>query len=180
MTMLKPRSAPNPTEPPIEPPPAVQAAATLWLVAVAAGVFETVLAVGDLLSTGTASAGELLSGVGIRLAVFVTAVFLALRLRHGRNWARWTLAVTLGVFGTLSLVMQPVQWLMDGHSVAEAFAGADAMGLMFAGSRVLHVLAVLGAVALMFQPRANAYFRSARLAQGDSARHALGDRDGRA
>ncbi|WP_433515043.1 hypothetical protein ACQP2T_05220 [Nonomuraea sp. CA-143628] len=175
MTMLKPHAAPNPTE----PPPAVQAAATLWLVAVGAGAFETVLAVTDLLSTGTASAGELLSGAGIRLVVFAAAVFLTLRLRQGRNWARWTLAVTLGVFGTLSLVIGPVQWLMEGHSITEAFAGADVMGLLFGGSRVLHVLAVLGAVALMFQPRANDFFRSTGR-QLTSAGHGLRDRDGRA
>ncbi|MEO3874487.1 hypothetical protein ABGB18_37335 [Nonomuraea sp. B12E4] len=41
---------------------------------------------------------------------------------------------------------------------ARRVAGADAMGLAFAASRTLHVLAVLGAVALMFQPRANAFF----------------------
>jgi hypothetical protein len=184
MTMLKSPLAPNPTE----PPPTVQAAAALWLTAVAAGAFETALVVGELLFTGTTPAGELLSGVGIRLAVFATAVFLALRLRQGRNWARWTLAATLGVFGTISLVIEPVQWLMEGHSIATALAGADAMDLMFGGSRVLHVLAVLGAMALMFQPRSNAYFRSARQAPGDSARHGLGgsarhglrDRDGSA
>ncbi|MGW6498414.1 hypothetical protein [Nonomuraea angiospora] len=144
-----------------DPPPVVQTAAMLWLVAVAFGALETVLVVSEQLYTGASTLAELLPQVAIRLAVFAGAAFLALRLKAGANWARLTLAVTLGVFGTLSLVIGPVQWLLAGGSIAEAVAGADAMGLIFAGSRILHVVAVLGAVTLMFQPRANAYFRSA-------------------
>ncbi|WP_431932284.1 hypothetical protein [Nonomuraea jabiensis] len=144
-----------------DPPPVVHTAAMLWLVAVAFGALETVLVVSEQLYTGASTLAELLPQVGIRLAVFAGAAFLALRLKAGANWARPILAVTLGVFGTLSLVIGPVQWLLAGGSIAEAVAGADAMGLVFAGSRILHVVAVLGAVTLMFQPRANAYFRSA-------------------
>ncbi|MET7331633.1 hypothetical protein [Nonomuraea sp. NPDC005650] len=144
-----------------DPPPVVHTAAMLWLTAVAFGVLETVLVVSEQLFTGSATVAGLLPQVGIRLAVFAAAVFMALRLKAGQNWARLTLAVTLGVFGTLSLVIGPVQWLLAGGSIGEAVAGADAMGLLFAGSRILHVVAVLGAVTLMFQPRANAYFRSA-------------------
>ncbi|MFF4622974.1 hypothetical protein [Nonomuraea jabiensis] len=144
-----------------DPPPVVHTAAMLWLVAVAFGALETVLVVSEQLYTGASTLAELLPQVGIRLAVFAGAAFLALRLKAGANWARLILAVTLGVFGTLSLVIGPVQWLLAGGSIAEAVAGADAMGLVFAGSRILHVVAVLGAVTLMFQPRANAYFRSA-------------------
>jgi hypothetical protein len=144
-----------------DPPPVVHTAAMLWLVAVAFGALETVLVVSEQLYTGASTVAELLPQVGIRLAVFAGATFLALRLKAGANWARLTLAVTLGVFGTLSLVIGPVQWLLAGGSIGEAVAGADAMGLVFAGSRIMHVVAVLGAVTLMFQPRANAYFRSA-------------------
>ncbi|WP_219464422.1 hypothetical protein [Nonomuraea rhizosphaerae] len=150
----------RPAEDLTQPPATVQAATTLWLVAVAAGVFETLLTV--FFARQGMSAGELAAGVAVRLAVFCGAVFLALRLREGRDWARWTLAVTLGVFGTLSLVIGPIQWLLEGHPLS--LAGIDATGLLFGGSRVLHVLAVLGAVTLMFQPRANAYFRAVKRA----------------
>lgn len=142
------------------PPPVVYAAAILWLSAVAFGAFEAALMIGGRLYEGAAVA-ELLPEAGFRLAVFAGAIFLALRLKAGANWARWALAGTLGVFGTLSLVIEPVQWLLDGGSIAAAVAGADAMGWIFATSRILHVLAVLGALTLMFQPRAGAYFRSA-------------------
>lgn len=143
-----------------QPPPVVHTAAMLWLAAVAFGAFEAVLMITNALYEGEALAG-LSPGAGFRLAVFAGAVFLALRLKGGANWARWVLAGTLGVFGTLSLVIGPAQWLLAGGSIAEAVAGADAVSWAFAASRIMHVLAVLGAVALMFQPRANAYFRSA-------------------
>ncbi|MFI6602239.1 hypothetical protein ACIBHX_38820 [Nonomuraea sp. NPDC050536] len=133
-------------------PPSVQAASTLWLVAVGAGVFETLLAV----TGGNLSPGALITGVGIRLVVFATAIFLALRLRVGKNWARVSLAVLLGCLGTLSLVIGPIKELMAGETVGQIVA---TMGPWFAGSRALHLTAVLGAMLLMFQPRANEYFR---------------------
>ncbi|GAA2285350.1 hypothetical protein GCM10010149_33990 [Nonomuraea roseoviolacea subsp. roseoviolacea] len=150
-------SAPRPV-PAGQAPPAVLAAMSLWLFAVAAGAFEAVLIVTESLSSGTAF-GELLPQIAFRLGVFAAAVLLALRLRAGRNWARLTLAVGLGIFGTLSLVVEPVRWLLDGGSIGAAVAAWGPMDFVFAGSRTLHLLAVLGAVTLMFQPRANAFFR---------------------
>ncbi|WP_327107076.1 hypothetical protein [Nonomuraea glycinis] len=147
--------------PPTDTPQTVRAAALLWLVAVAAGIFETVLAVTGLLSSGTAGAGEVLSGVGLRVVVFGTAFFLVWRMWQGRNWARWSLVGLLGVLGLLSMVVEPVQWLLAGGSIIDAVTQAGVQELLFGGSRLLHVLAVLGAVALMFQPRARDHFRSA-------------------
>src|SRR5688500_8904376 len=92
------------------PPPVVHAAAMLWLSAVAFGAFEAALMIGGQLYDGTAVV-ELLPGAGFRLAVSAGAVFLALRLKAGANWARWARAGTLGVFGTLSLVIEPVRRL---------------------------------------------------------------------
>ncbi|TDC07227.1 hypothetical protein E1267_14100 [Nonomuraea longispora] len=137
------------------PPPVVRFAAIAWLTAVAAGAFETVLAVGGMLADGTATAGALISGVGLRLAVFAVAIFLTLRLRAGRNWARMAIAVMLGVFGLLSMVIEPIKDLLAGTPLGPL----DGLDLLFAGSRVVHVLAVLTAMALMFLPQANAYFR---------------------
>ncbi|WP_157594127.1 hypothetical protein [Streptosporangium amethystogenes] len=65
------------------------------------------------------------------------------------------------MFGLLSMAVEPVQWLLAGHSIVEAVSGADAMELLFDASRLAHVLAVLAAMVLMFQPKANGYFRSA-------------------
>ena len=46
--------------------------------------------------------------------MFAFVGFLISYLRRGRNWARLSLAVLLGCFGTLSLVIGPVQWLAAG------------------------------------------------------------------
>lgn len=146
-------------------PQAVHAAFALWITAVAAGVFETVLAVAGLIADGDTSAGEIAGGLLLRMTVFSAAVLIAVQLRRGRNWARLTLAVVLGLFGTLSLVIGPVQWLADGHSPADAFTDLGVVDALFGASRVLHMSAVLGAMVLMFRPAANAWFR-ARPAKG--------------
>ncbi|MFG2648657.1 hypothetical protein [Streptomyces sp. NPDC048436] len=142
-------------------PPPVHAAFALWITAVVAGFFETVLAVGGLIAEGDASTGEIAGGLLLRMAVFSAAVLCAVQLRHGRNWARVTLALGLGVLGTLSLVIGPVQWLADGHSPGDAFRDVGLVDALFGASRVLHLSAVLTATVLMFRPAANAWFRAA-------------------
>lgn len=141
-------------------PGAVRTATALWFVAIGAGVFEAVLAVTGLLADGSATLPEIVVGIGVRLTVFAVAAFMAVRVRQGRNWARIALALILGVFGTLSLVIEPIRWLLAGNSIGQAITEADAMTMAFAGSRVVHLAAVLSAVALMFVPAANAFFRS--------------------
>ncbi|GAA3143185.1 hypothetical protein ACFQ0X_09270 [Streptomyces rectiviolaceus] len=140
-------------------PPPVHAAFALWITAVVAGFFETVLMVGGLLADGDTSAGEIAGGLLLRMTVFSAAVLVAVQLRRGRNWARLTLAVGLGVLGTLSLVIEPVRWLAD-HPLGDAFRDLGAVDVLFGASRVLHLSAVLGATVLMFRPTANAWFRA--------------------
>ncbi|WP_327089132.1 hypothetical protein OIE66_00475 [Nonomuraea sp. NBC_01738] len=146
--------------PPVRPI-SVTMSANLWLLAVAAGVFETVLAVSGLLVSGEASAGEVMFGLGLRGVVFGAAVLLVHHLRKGSNWARLGLAVLLGGFGTISLVIGPIGYLMDGGSVGQAIASATAVDWAFWVSRVLHLAAVWGAMVLMFQRPARDYFASA-------------------
>ena len=100
-----------------------------------------------------------LPGLALRLTIYAVVVAVALRMRAGRNWARLTLAVGLGLFGTLSLVLEPIMWLLDGNSLPDAIARTGLTGALVASSRILHVLCVWVAVPLMFRPRANAYFR---------------------
>jgi hypothetical protein len=151
---------------PVAAPREVRASFALWLAAIAAAVFETILVIIEVASGHSAlSTGGMVVGVGTRLLIFGAVVYIASRMLHGRNWARITLAVGLGVFGTLSIVIGPVSWLATGHSVGEFVAGADPMVLLFASSRVVHLIAVFAALVLMFRPAANAYFRAARSAR---------------
>ena len=137
------------------PPVSVRAAAGLWIAAVALGAVETVIVV------GSSQAGDApLAGVVFRCVVYAAAVLTAVRMRAGRRWARVALALVLGIVGTLSLVIEPVSWLVDGNSLSATLDDADAAWWAIAGSRALHVGAVWAAVPLMFTSSANRYFRA--------------------
>jgi hypothetical protein len=151
---------------PVGAPNEVRASFVLWLAAVAAGVFETILAIIEAVSGQSAlGTGGVIIGVSMRLLIFSVVVYVASRMLRGRNWARLVLVIGLGVFGTLSIVIGPVSWLAEGHTIGEFVAGADLMLLLFASSRVVHLMAVFGALVLMFRPAANEYFRAARSAR---------------
>jgi hypothetical protein len=141
-------------------PKQVLASFRLWLVAVAAGLFETALVVVDASSGELGSAAQVAVGVAVRLLAFTGLAYLAARLRQGRNWARVALAVLYGGLGTLSLVIGPVSWLAEGGSLADAVAAADLGSVLFAASRAVHLGAVMAALVLMFHPAANTYLRA--------------------
>ena len=115
-------------------PKQLQASYLLWLLAVAAGLFETALVVVDATDGDVGSATLVAVGVAVRLLVFTGAVYLAAQLRQGRNWTRVALAVLLGGIGTVSLVIGPVTWLAEGGSLTDAVA-ADLGSVLFAASR---------------------------------------------
>ena len=153
-------------------PKEVQASFLLWLTAVAAGVLETIIRVIDALLVGSASGsgGEtdvtgVISGVVIRVIVYTLVVYIITRMRLGKRWARLTLAVLLGVIGTLSLVIDPISWLAGGNSLNEVFTEADLLFFLIAPIRAVHLAAVIAALALMFLPAANTYFRVAQPAR---------------
>jgi hypothetical protein len=158
-------------------PKEVQASFLLWLTAIAAGALETIIRVIDALPMDSASGsgGEAdltgaISGVVIRVIVYALVVYITTRMRLGKSWARLTLAVLLGVIGTLSLVIDPISWLAAGNSPREVFTEADLLFFLIAPIRAVHLAAVIAALVLMFLPAANTYFRAARSAR----RRALG------
>jgi hypothetical protein len=152
------------------PPRLLRASSWLWLLAVAAGLFETTLVVVEATAGDVGSVGNVALGVTVRLLAFTGLVYLAARLRQGRNWARIALAVLYGGFGTLSLVIGPVTWLAEGGSLAGTMAAADLGSVLFAASRLVHLGAILAALILMFHPAANAYIRATRRTRADRNR----------
>ncbi len=146
---------------PASVPAVVHGAFLAWVAAIVAGVVEAAVYVGSELSTG-ADAGDLATGVAMRAAIYALAVWVFVQMRNGRNWARIALTVVLGIFGTLSLVIEPIGWLADGNSLGAAITEASAADLVISASRIAHVLAVPVGVALMYRPAANRYFRTAR------------------
>ena len=143
-------------------PASLKQAVALWLVAIGAGVFETILVVANVLwGDGNMANGEgLNAGVAARLVIFVAMTLVALQVRLGKNWARLTIGILLGVFGLLSLVIQPVSWLIEGHAVSEAFAHLNLASAAFMLSRAVHMVTVVAATALMFVPTSNNFFRA--------------------
>ncbi|MGI5245027.1 hypothetical protein [Dactylosporangium sp. CA-139066] len=129
----------------------------LWVGAVAAGAVETVAVVGG----GEAGSGrDVAVGVGVRCLAYALVLGLAFLMRGGTRWARIVLALGLGILGTLSLVMEPIEWLADdNNSIKTLFAEVDGWWWVAAAARGGHILAVWGAVALMFTTAANRYFR---------------------
>jgi hypothetical protein len=148
--------------PTARPPRQLRASFWLWLVAVAAGLFETTLVVIDATTGEIGSAAEVAIGITVRLLAFTGLVYLAVRLRQGRNWPRIALAVLYGGLGTLSLVMGPISWLAEGGSLADATAAADFGSVLFVASRLVHLTAIIAALILMFHPAANSYIRATR------------------
>jgi hypothetical protein len=155
--------------PPPGVPKEVQASFLLWLTAVAAGVLETIIRIIDSLAMGwtSGSGGEtdvtgVISNVVIRVIVYTLVVYIITRMRLGKRWARLTLAVLLGMIGTLSLVIDPISWLAAGNSLSEVFTEANLLFFLIAPIRTVHLAAVIAALALMFLPAANSYFRGSR------------------
>jgi hypothetical protein len=133
-------------------PAAVQLSVVLWLAAIGAGAVEALV---HLLLPEPPTLTQLAG----RFGVYAVLSVLVLALRTGRNAVRWTVAVVLGGFGTASLVIEPVTWLLAGGSPGLFLVTADSPALVAAGLRLAHLVAVFSALALMFRPAANAWFR---------------------
>ena len=129
----------------------------LWLAALAAGVAETIVGIINFDPAAT----EAISILGIRLVVTTVLIFIISQMRLGKNWARLTLAVLLGGIGTLSLVFDPVSWLIEGNSLRELVQNTDLAYFVFASIRAVHLASVLAALVFMFRPAARNYFRAA-------------------
>lgn len=138
---------------------AVHLAFFFWLSAVALGVIETVIELGRAVVDEADLAG-MMPLLAIRVIVFSLAIYVTFQMRHGKNWARVTLAIGLGIFGMLSMIMHPIQRLVEGVSMSRILDQSEMIDFLFGTSRTLHIAAVAVAVVLMFVPSANAYFRA--------------------
>jgi len=103
-----------------------------------------------------------ISNVVIRVIVYTLVVYINTRMRLGKRWARLSLAVLLGMMGTLSLVIDPISLLAEGNSLSEVFTEANFLFFLIAPIRTVHLAAVIAALVLMFLPAANTYFRGSR------------------
>ena len=139
-------------------PAPVRFAVSAWLAAIAAGVAETLVRLALLPDPPTGTE------LGVRFALYAGLALLVLALRSGRRAVRWAVTGLLGVIGLLSLVGEPVAWLLAGGSVPAYLAAADGPTWLIVLLRGMHVGAVLAALVALYRPGANAFFRRGRIA----------------
>ncbi|MFC8048121.1 hypothetical protein, partial [Nocardia sp. NPDC057353] len=141
------RSLLLPAAGPAAPRP-VRVACAGFLTALTAGLLEGLARVGD---TGAAP-------LLWRAALYLLVLAVVLRMVHGDRWARALLTVGLGVAGLASLLLEPAARLLSADSVTAPVTALDPGGLLLAGLRAVHVLAVLVAVPAMYTRAARRWF----------------------
>ena len=142
----------------VEAPITAHWATQLWLVAVAAGVVETVVQVVHALGDGT-SLSSLAGQIAVR-AVIYGALFVVIDryFRRGVQWARYLLAGLLGTVGVASLVSEPIGWLINNGDLTTVDWSPTSLAI--ATLRCVHLTAVLTALALTLHPQNARWFRS--------------------
>jgi hypothetical protein len=53
-----------------------------------------------------------------------------MKMYRGKNWARIALTILLVGIGTLSLVIDPIKWLLKGNSLGTMFDGVELTSLL--------------------------------------------------
>ncbi|MEU8952803.1 hypothetical protein AB0C93_00710 [Streptomyces sp. NPDC048518] len=144
-------------EPPA--PGAVRAAVALWLTAVAAGVFGTVLAAIRHNSGAGPAAALGANGFLLRMAVLSATVLVAVRMRRGSSLARGTLAAGLVL---LSLAAATAHLPDDGPTLGTVIRDAGVLDALSGAALLIHLTAAIAATTLMFRPTANAWFGPTR------------------
>lgn len=139
-----------------EPPFSARLSTGMWFLAIGAGAAETVVAaVGAI---GSMPWSALVAQVALRIVLYGGLFVVIDRyFRQGHRWSRTLLAVLLGGVGLATLLVGPVEWLVTNGNFSQLEFSLGS--LTFAAIRCVHIMAVVAAVALMYQPDANLWFR---------------------
>jgi hypothetical protein len=139
------------------PPRAVRVAFVALTVAVLAGATEAIArAARAFPGTDTAS---LATGLGVRTAIYLLVLAVAVRMTYGDRWARLLITVGIGGFGLLSLIIEPLAAAMSANELRDLVRDAGPASLLLAALRTVHVVAVLVAVPALYTRPARHYFR---------------------
>lgn len=134
-------------------PAPVRGSVALWLAAIGLGATEALV---HIALPDPPTPVQL----AVRFAIYAALAALVLALWTGRAALRWAVAALLGGLGTLSLVIEPAEWILAGAAPLIYLAAADGPTLLVVALRSAHLAAVLAALVLMFRPESNAFFRS--------------------
>ncbi|KHS51693.1 hypothetical protein [Brevibacterium linens] len=101
--------------------------------------------------------GDSLEAIAIRLLIYAAVLVAIASFARGRNWARLVLLLGLGVVGMLSLLIDPVIWMLTDPDLGALLAAMDAQLAVITGSRAAHITAVAVAVVAMTLPGTRRY-----------------------
>ncbi|MGV9722690.1 hypothetical protein [Nocardia beijingensis] len=142
---------------PSGPPRAVRVAFVALVVALVAGAAEAIArAARDF---PTADPTSLATGLGLRIAIYLLVLAVAVRMTRGDRWARLLITVGIGVFGLLSLIIEPLAAAMSANEFRDLFRDDSRLALLLATLRTVHVVAVLIAIPALYTRSARRYFR---------------------
>lgn len=141
---------------PAGPPRAVHVAFVALVVALVAGVAE---AIARAFVSPAADLASVATGLGLRMAIYLLALAVAVRMTRGDRWARLLLTVGIGVFGLLSLIIEPLAAAMSANELRDLVRDAAPASLLLAAFRTVHVIAVLIAIPALYTRPARRYFR---------------------
>lgn len=133
----------------------------LWMGALLTAIVELGVSLAVTPGGAIAAAEDRLAEIAVRGTAYTALLALALAMRGGSNLARHLLALAFGLFGTISLVIEPISWLLQGGDIHAFLAEADGPMWVIILSRIAHVLCVVAATALMYRPIDRPYFRRA-------------------
>ncbi|MBF6165198.1 hypothetical protein IU486_10475 [Streptomyces gardneri] len=142
---------------PAAPPRPVRVAFAALAVALAAGIAEAV--VRAALAFPETDRTTIAAGLAVRTAIYLLVLVVAVRMTRGDRWARLLIAVGIGVFGLLSLIVEPLAAAMSANELRDLFRDASPASVPLASLRSVHVIAVLIAVPALYTRPARRYFR---------------------
>ncbi|MGK8521719.1 hypothetical protein ACRS6B_09270 [Nocardia asteroides] len=127
------------------------------VVALAAGIAEALARAA--LAFPVADPASLATGLVVRTALYALVLAVSVRMTRGDRWARLLITVGIGVFGLLSLIVEPLATVMSANELSDVFRDAAPATLLLAALRTVHVAAVAIAVPALYTRSARRYFR---------------------
>ncbi|BBK29321.1 MULTISPECIES: hypothetical protein [Staphylococcus] len=140
-------------------PKSIRRSVYLWYFAIIAATFELVLVLMQfMLENSEETVGSIVINIILRLLLFIILILIIRQLLYAKNWARIVLTILLGVFGILSMIVSPIQWMLN-NNVLSFFENINLFTLLFTISRILHIIFVVSAIIFMYSREANEFFK---------------------
>lgn len=122
------------------------------ILAIAAGVTESVLAIAHLVAGSGLSPADGIQ-IGVRSIVYAAGVALAVLAYQGRRFARWALLIMIGLLWLGTLLIPMAAEVVNGAGLWSAFGGD--VDPIFPVVRSLHLLLVPIGLIGLFRPSAS-------------------------